>query len=191
MSHANQEVKTLVRLLHAGCAIMVLLVAAGVGLFVIMPAYQKADRANAGSEDYLHELDLITEVRASTTEINRQMGSYRDDLTKFEAQLPSHAKMDDFLKGFSALAAGCQVRIDDIRPRQMSRGQIYWQMPILVKAEAGFVDYFRFLAKLQKYARITRIQRLDISAETTSEKCIFEMTLLIYATGPGRSVARR
>ena len=189
MSHANRQIRSLVRLLHLGCGVLLLLVAAGVGVFVILPAYQKADQTQLSSEEYLRELDLITKVKTSNDAINRQMERYREDLTRFEAQLPSSAKMDDFLRGFAALAAGCDVRIDDIRPKPMSQGQIYWQMPILVRAEAKFMDYFRFLAKLQKYARITRIQRVDIGAETSKEPCSFEMTLLIYATGPGRSVA--
>ena len=82
-------------------------------------------------------------------EINAEMGRYRDDLSKFEAQLPTSTKMDDFLKGFAALASRCRVQIDDIRPRQLAAGSIYWQLPILVRARAGFMDYFQFLSKLQ------------------------------------------
>ena len=189
MSYANREIQKTVRMLHIGCGVLILLIAVGVGLFLILPAYQKAGRTQASSEDYRRQLSLVGEVRSGAAVINRQMDRYREDLNRFEAQLPSQANMDDFLKGFSALAARCDVRIDDIRPRPMNQGPIYWQMPILVRADAKFMDYFRFLARLQKYARITRIQRLDIGADTVAATCSFEMTLLIYATGPGRSVA--
>jgi Tfp pilus assembly protein PilO len=189
MSHGNREIRRLVCLVHAGSAAVVALAAAAVVLLVVLPSGQKADQTESKARDYQRELDLLTEVRSSMDEINKEMGRYRDDLNRFEAQLPSSTKMDDFLKGFSALASRCRVQIDEIRPRQLTAGPIYWQLPILVRARAGFMDYFEFLAKLQNYARITRIQRLDVAAAPGEKLCTFEMTVLIYATGPGRSVA--
>jgi len=189
MSHANREIRRLVCLLHASCAAGVLLIVAMVGFFVILPSWRQADETQQTTRGYQHSLELLTEVRSSMDDINRQMGRYRDDLSRFEAQLPSSTKMDGFLKGFSALASDCHVQIDEIRPRQLAAGTIYWQLPILVRAKAGFLDYFRFLSQLQNYARITRIQRLDVAADAKEKLCTFEMTVLIYATGPARGVA--
>ena len=188
MSHADRRIRFLVRLVHAGCAALLALAATAVCAFVVLPGYQKAKQADKSAADYQHELNLITEVRTSRSEISREMQYYRDLLKQFEAQLPSSAKIDRFLRGFSALAAACQVQIDDIRPRALSAGTIYWQLPILVRARARFLDYFQFLAKLQQYARITRIEQLQVTATPQQKVCDFEMTVLIYASGPGRRV---
>jgi Tfp pilus assembly protein PilO len=188
MTHADRDMQKVIRLVHCGCGVLVVLVTAGVVGLLVYPAYRKVQQTEHATAELQHDLAVITEVHASRSEINEEMGLYRQRLEEFEKQLPSSARMDEFLKGFSGVAAGCRVQIDDIHPKSLSAGPMYYRKPILVSARARFLDYFRFLMRLQEYARITRIKRLDVTAEPHHDLCTFEMTLLIYASGPGRSV---
>ncbi|MBU4346425.1 MAG: type 4a pilus biogenesis protein PilO [Candidatus Omnitrophica bacterium] len=90
------------------------------------------------------------------------------EIAYYEKRLPAEKEIPAVLEYLSDSAKKLDVRITEIKPVGQSQDeeQIYYSVPILVKAECGYHQLGRFLSELEGADRFMKIS--DIKLEASS-----------------------
>lgn len=82
----------------------------------------------------------------------------------YEKKLPSEKEIPAILEYLSNSAKKMNVRITEIKPIEQGedKKQIYYNVPILVKAECGYHQLGRFLNQLESADRFMKISNINI-----------------------------
>jgi len=131
-----------------------------------------------------HREALLSKLQEETSRnVNLQQANQdiQSSIRLIEARLPSNKEVDAVVRQVSNLAVESSLAPPAMRSSKPVQASLYKEQPIEMETAGSFVDFFTFLAKVEKLPRIMRIHDLKITREVRDDvelKATF--TLSIY-----------
>lgn len=150
------------------------------GLFLVLPQASELKRNILNLEQDSRNLDTL---KAKVLQSNKEIDSY-------EKRLPNEKEIPAILKYLSNAARKLDVRITEIKPIEQDEqlqakaempSAIYYQAPILLKAECGYHQLGRFLSALERADRFMKIGDIKILTNTYESNFLdIELIVVTY-----------
>jgi Tfp pilus assembly protein PilO len=188
----DEELRRFGRLLHyAGLLATVLCAAAGYS-FVHAPSVDTV----ADISSQIMELKLLIQNAPIMREQHRTVSEKLDEVTtriaKVQARVPRDPDAGQFLKDVTALATEEQFAIKDFTPDKPLERNGYAEMQVVLKGSGSYASICRFVDRLSKLKRLSKVKDLTLSAEGDASEYPMTATLVIYfgLRGKDASVAK-
>jgi len=167
------------------------ILAAGIIITIFTLAFFAFFRESRAKEASLNEnKNMLSEQLRSTGDIDlklekitEEINDIQKDLDNFDRLLPGREQIYSFLDDIDSLARQNNVRLRDIRPGTIEKGDLYAQIPVNISGNAGFKEFYGFLYQLENIPRITRLDRLKVGKSPEEKTCDIEMTLTVFIGG--------
>ena len=149
---------------------------------VFKPLNIEIDREKTETQHREELLAKLQEETAKNTDLERANLEIQSSIRLIEARLPSNKEVDAVVRQVSNLAIESNLSSPAMRSAKALPTASYMEQPIEMETTGNFaVDFFTFLAKVEKLPRIMRIHDLKVVSEAREGvelRAIF--TLSIY-----------
>ena len=164
-------------------AVLGLVLAIPIASYALVFAPQNKDIAAAMMEishkqEVLDALRVETARNADLAEANVEIS---DRIAEIEARLPSDKEVDNIVRQISDLAVNSGLTPPTLASGKPIAAGTYWEQPLTVTTTGNFTGYYRFLQKLERLPRITRIPDFELRRDPKNNGVVaIEFTLSIF-----------
>lgn len=120
-----------------------------------------------------------TRVPAMIRQVERMKQRFNKD---WDRRLPQRTELAGFLHEISANLAQERLFNQMIQPGNPTRGPLYNRLPITMTFEGDFLALARFLRRVDRMARLTRVEKLIIEPGSGGNELSIELGMNIYFT---------
>jgi Tfp pilus assembly protein PilO len=176
----DEELRRFGRLLHyAGVLATVICAAAGYSL-VHAPSID----AVADTSARIQELSLLIEnapiMREQHQKVSRTLNQVTATIADIQRRVPRDADAGEFLKEVTRLASAESLAIKDFTPDKAVNRNGYAEMQVTLKGNGSYASICRFVDRLAKLKRLSKVKDLTVSAEGNANEYPMTATLVIY-----------
>lgn len=164
-------------------AALALVLAIPIASYVLVFSPQNRDIGAARAEvaqkkEMLDRLRVETARNADLAEANSEIAAR---ITEIESRLPSTKEVDSIVRQISDLAVDSGLTPPTLSSGKPIEAGMYWEQPLTVSTRGNFEGYYRFLQKLERLPRITRIPDFSLSRDPKNDgEVLIEFTLSIF-----------
>jgi type IV pilus assembly protein PilO len=133
--------------------------------WVFKPLNAEINRAKGETEHREALLAKLQEETQHNEDLKRANEEIQSSIRLIEARLPSNKEVDAVVRQVSNLAVECQLAAPAMRSTKALPSASYMEQPIEMETGGNFVDFFTFLAKVEKLPRIMRIHDMKIEGQ--------------------------
>jgi type IV pilus assembly protein PilO len=133
--------------------------------WVFRPLNSEINRAKQETEHRESLLSKLQEETAKNEDLERANDEIQSSIRLIEARLPSNKEVDAVVRQVSNLAVDSQLSAPAMRSTKPLQSAMYMEQPIEMETSGNFVDFFTFLAKIEKLPRIMRIHDMKIEGQ--------------------------
>jgi Tfp pilus assembly protein PilO len=164
-------------------AVLGLVLAIPVVSYALVFAPQNKDISGAMAE-IGHKQEVLDSLRAETAR-NADLASanaeIQNRIAEIEARLPSDKEVDNIVRQISDLAVSSGLTPPTLATSKPIEAGTYWEQPLTVTTAGNFTGYYRFLQKLERMPRITRIPDFNLTRDPKNDGIVaIEFTLSIF-----------
>lgn len=186
----DEELRRFGRLLHyVGLLAAVLCAAAGYSLL-----HAPSVLAVASTSAKIMELEKLIENAPLMRQQHRQVAQKLQEVTtriaKVQARVPRDADAGEFLKEVTQLASEEQFAIKGFTPDKPRQHHGYAELHVMLKGSGSYASICRFLDRLSKLERLSKVKDLTLSAEGDASEYPMTATLVIYFGLRGKEAAK-
>ncbi len=148
------------------CAVLILIVVVYLFLFFI-PEVKVLFGRLAECSQLKVKIVKTKKDWANIDSFKEKIALLNEQVDYYEKKLPSEKEVAALLEFLSDSAKELNVRITEIKPIEQDKvgeASIYYQVPILLRAECGYHQLGRFLSKLENADRFMKINNIKIEA---------------------------
>lgn len=164
-------------------AVLALVLAIPIASYLLVFSPQNRD-ITAAQLEISHKKEMLTSLRTETSrnedlaQANSSIGARIDEI---EARLPSTKELDNIVRQISDLAVSSGLSSPTLTSGSPIEAGTYWEQPLTVTTTGNFTGYYRFLQKLERMPRITRIPDFDLLRDPKVDGDVaIEFTLSIF-----------
>ncbi len=164
-------------------AVLALVLAIPVASYVLVFAPQNRD-IGAAQLEISHKKEMLDSLRTETSrnddlaQANNDIGSR---IKEIEARLPSTKELDNIVRQISDLAVTSGLSSPTLTSGKPIEAGTYWEQPLVVTTAGNFTGFYRFLQKLERMPRITRIPEFNLLRNPKIDGDVaIEFTLSIF-----------
>ena len=164
-------------------AVLALVLAIPVASYLLVFSPQNRDIAGAQLE-ISHKKEMLDSLRSETSrnddlaDANNKIDSR---INEIEARLPGTKELDNMVRQISDLAVTSGLTSPTLVSGKPIEAGTYWEQPLKVTTTGNFTGYYRFLQKLERMPRITRIPDFDLLRDPKIDGDVkIEFTLSIF-----------
>jgi len=164
-------------------AVLGLVLAIPVASYALVFAPQNKDIVAAMQEISLKQevLDSLRVETARNTDLAEANVEISDRIAEIEARLPSTKEVDNIVRQVSDLAVSSGLTSPTLASGKPIEAGNYWEQPLTVTTTGNFTGYYRFLQKLERLPRITRIPDFSLRRDPKNDGVVaIEFTLSIF-----------
>jgi Tfp pilus assembly protein PilO len=185
----DEELRRFGRLLHyAGLLATVLCAVAGYS-FVHAPSIESI----ASTSAKIVELEMLIQNAPVMREQHRKSSDRLQEVTtriaELQARVPHDAAAGEFLKEVTRVASEEQFAIKDFTPDKPHDRTGYAEMQVTLKGAGSYASICRFMDRLSKLKRLSKVKDLSLSAEGDASEYPMTATLVIYFGLRGKEAA--
>jgi Tfp pilus assembly protein PilO len=176
----DEELRRFGRLLHyAGLLAAVLCAVAGYS-FVHAPSIERL----ASTTAKIVELELLIQnapiMRVQHRKVTDKLEEVTTRISELQGRVPREAEAGVFLKEVTQLASEEQFAIKDFTPDKPQERNGYAEMQVTLKGSGSYASICRFMDRLSKLKRLSKVKDLRLSAEGDASEYPMTATLVIY-----------
>jgi len=176
----DEELRRFGRLLHyAGLLATVLCAAAGYS-FVRAPSKNAVANNSARIEELKLSIQNAPIMREQHHKVTEKLKEVTTRISDVQARVPLDADAGEFLKQVTQLASTEHLAIKDFTPEKPENRNGYAEMQITLKGAGSYASICRFLDRLSKLKRLSKVKDLSLSAEGDASEYPMSATLVIY-----------
>lgn len=164
-------------------AVLALVLAIPIASYALVFAPQNKD-IHAAMQEISHKQEVLDSLRIETArndnlaEANLEISNR---IAEIEDRLPSTKEVDNIVRQISELAVGSGLTPPTLASGKPIEAGNYWEQPLTVTTTGNFTGYYRFLQKLERLPRITRIPDFDLRRDPKIDGVVaIEFTLSIF-----------
>lgn len=164
-------------------AALALVLAIPVASYVLVFSPQNRDIMAAQQEislkqETLDKLRVETARNADLAEANQDIAQR---IAEIEARLPTNKEVDNIVRQISDLAVDSGLTPPTLSSGKPIEAGSYWEQPLTVSTMGDFNGFYRFLQKVERLPRITRIPDFSLKRDPKSDgNVMIEFTLSIF-----------
>lgn len=164
--------------------LIVVVVLGGVAaLGVYVPQGKRLERIKAEAASQQMVLQSQSAQAAAVPAIMRQIHDMKLHYKDFDRRLPKRKELGGFLREISSNMAEEQLSNQLIEPGKPSREELFHMLPITMKFQGRYLSMASLLKRIGEMERLTRVQKLSISADSKKDGDLsIEVLLNIYFT---------
>ena len=152
-------------------ALVLLVVAiAAAMLFVYMPQDKALGELQEKIVTRKREIGKQTQRASVVPSLLRETQAMRAQYKDFDRRLPQQKELGGFLREISAHLSNESFSDQVIEPGRPTREPLFNTLPIIMKFKGSYLSLGTFLDQINKMERLTRVQRLTISAPPPGER---------------------
>ena len=142
---------------------------AGAMLFVYVPQDRELNRLQAQIISRKRDIAKQTERASVVPKLLRETQAMKAQYKNFDRRLPQQKELGGFLREISGHLSKEQFSNQVIEPSNPKREPLFNTLPIIMKFKGSYLSLGTFLDQINKMERLTRVQRLTISAPPSAE----------------------
>lgn len=148
---------------------------------VFRPQNREISRARQEVEHKESLLEKLREETSRNEDLARANEEIKRSVKLIEARLPSEKEIDAIVRQVSDLAVQAGLEPPAIKSAKPVQAALYMEQPLEMEVSGDFLNFFTFIAQVEKLPRITRVHDLKISGQMKDDAEIkAEFTLSIY-----------
>ncbi len=164
-------------------AALALVLAIPVASYVLVFSPQNRDIIAAQQEIALKQ-ETLDKLRVETAR-NEDLAQANTDIatriSEIEARLPTNKEVDNIVRQISDLAVDSGLTPPTLSSGKPIEAGTYWEQPLTVSTTGNFNGFYRFLQKLERLPRITRIPDFALTRDAKNDgNVMIEFTLSIF-----------
>lgn len=137
-----------------------------------------AQREISLKQDTLDKLRVETARNSDLAEANTEIETR---IAEIEARLPTNKEVDNIVRQISDLAVDSGLTPPTLSSGKPIEAGTYWEQPLTVSTTGDFTGFYRFLQKLERLPRITRIPDFSLTRDAKNDgQVMIEFTLSIF-----------
>lgn len=164
-------------------AVLGLVLAIPVASYALVFSPQNHD-ISAARKEIGHKQELLDKLRVETAR-NADLASANqgigDRIAEIESRLPTNKEVDHIVRQISELAIDSGLTPPTLASGKPIEAGTYWEQPLVVTTAGDFEGFYRFLQKLERLPRITRIPDFSLRRDPKVDgQVAIEFTLSIF-----------
>ncbi len=173
----------LVKLSWSIHALAALLLMAGVAIYLgwfYGPLQARAHRAQSQADQLktlLRESDIVL---ARHGEVERELQELVAATTEMRRRIPAAPAVGDYLTSIGEIAAEEELYIQDYRQIAEVQHPVHSQIDLALKCEGGYRQLCRFMERLEKLPRVSRLSQLTLRSVPNEDRYAIEIRLVLY-----------
>lgn len=176
----DEDLRRFGRLLHYAGLLAAVLCAAGSYSFLHAPS----TKTIAHTSGKILELEMLIQnapiMREQHRTVTKKLEEVTTRIAAVQARVPLDADAGQFLKEVTKLASEEQFAIKDFTPDKPQEHNGYAELPVTLKGSGSYASICRFLDRLSKLGRLSKVKDLSLSAEGDASEYPMTATLVIY-----------
>jgi len=112
----------------------------------------------------------------------RRVKAMKSRYKNFHKRLPRRQELGGFLKEISENLAQEDLSNQLIEPGNPTREELFHTLPIIMRFRGPYLALARFLERIEKMERLTRVQKMQIKTDPKSDEVDIELRMIIYFT---------
>ncbi len=151
-------------------------------VFLYMPQSKRLDELR--TEITTQELALAADATkaAVVPSLLREVESMKLQYKDFGRRLPKRRELGGFLREISGHLNQGDLSNQLIEPGNPSREELFHTLPIIMRFKGSYLSLAKFLQRIDKMERLTRVQTLKITREKEGDSLDIELQMNIYFT---------
>lgn len=161
---------------------IVLAMVAAALIFVHFPASWELDRIR---NDMATEETALTSKADRTSivpDLQRHINAMKSKHKNFHCRLPKQQELGEFLREISENLAVGNLTDQMIEPGQPLHEEFFHTLPIVLRFQGSYLALAHFLERIDRFERLTRVQRLSITTKPGESFLNVMVQLNIYFT---------
>lgn len=154
---------------------------AGVAM-VYLPNTAKLRRIEEQVLSVKTALEQDGEKAAVVPELTRQVQAMKSKFQDFDRRLPRRQELGGFLRQVSEALAVENVSNQTIEPGKPAPEDLFYTQPIVMRFRGTYLSLARFLERIDRFDRVTRVQKLSISSNPGETLLDITVQMNIYFT---------
>ncbi|VAX35972.1 hypothetical protein MNBD_PLANCTO03-2389 [hydrothermal vent metagenome] len=163
--------------------VLALVLAIPVASYALVFSPQNKEISSA-LQEISHKKDLLDSLRIETArndDLAQANAEISDRIAEIESRLPSTKEIDNVVRQISELAVTSGLTPPTLASGKPIEAGTYWEQPLTVTTSGNFAGFYRFLQKLERLPRITRIPEFSLRRDAKNDGVIaIEFTLSIF-----------
>jgi Tfp pilus assembly protein PilO len=164
-------------------AVLALVLAIPVASYLLVFSPQNRD-INEAQLEISHKQEMLDSLRTETArndDLADANSSIGNRIYEIEARLPNTKEVDNMVRQISDLAVTSGLSSPTLTSGKPIEAGTYWEQPLTVTTTGNFTGFYRFLQKLERMPRITRIPDFDLLRDPKVDGDVaIEFTLSIF-----------
>ena len=180
MGVIDEELQRFGRLLHYAGLLATVLCAAGGYSFVHASSKDAVASTSARIEELKLSIQNAPIMREQHRKAAEKLNEVKTRIADVQARVPRDADAGEFLKQVTQLASAEQLAIKDFTPEKPENRNGYAEMQITLKSVGSYASICRFMDRLSKLKRLSKVKDLTVSAEGDASQYPMTATLVIF-----------
>ncbi len=127
-------------------------------------------------------LEADGQKAAVVPEMLKQIETMRVRYKDFDRRLPKRKELGGFLKEISENLSSESLGNQLIEPGSPTQQELFYTLPIIVRFRGPYLSLAKFLEKIDRMERLTRVQKLTVVNDPKDQVLDVTMQLNIYFT---------
>lgn len=162
------------------------LVAAVIGasglIFGYLPRSRELDRCQQEAIGLQNSLEADRQKAQNMPELLRQVETLKSKLQDFDRRLPQRQELGGFLRDISASLSRENLSHQAIEPGKPTQEDLLFTLPIVLKFRGPYTSVARFLERIDRLERLTRVQKLSVVPAPSDDLLDVTVQMNIYFT---------
>jgi type IV pilus assembly protein PilO len=164
-------------------AALALVLAIPVASYVLVFSPQNRDIMKAQQEISLKQ-DTLDKLRVETAR-NADLATANTEIAQriaeIESRLPTNKEIDNIVRQISDLAVESGLALPTLSTGKPIEAGTYWEQPLTLSTSGDFNGFYRFLQKVERLPRITRIPDFSLERDPKADgNVMIDFTLSIF-----------
>lgn len=151
-------------------------------VFVYLPQNRELKRIRGDIASHKIALRSDAAKAATVPQMIRQVEKMTSRYENFDRRLPRYQEIDGFLRQITGNLSEEGLGNPLIETGNPTKEQLFHTLPIKMKFRGSYLSLARFLERLEKAERLTRVGMLKINADPNHESLDIELQVNIYFT---------
>jgi Tfp pilus assembly protein PilO len=160
---------------------LVAVVIGGAGLaFGYLPCSRELDRCRQEAAGLQAALEADRKTAQGLPELLRQVETLKGKLQDFDRRLPKRQELGGFLRDISASLSRENLSNQAIEPGKPTQEDLLFTLPIVLKFRGSYASVARFLERIDRLERLTRVQKLSVVPAPSDDLLDVTVQMNIY-----------
>ncbi len=150
---------------------------------VYMPQSRKLKNLRADITTCKREMESEAQKASVVPALLREVNALKSRYKNFDRRLPKSKELAGFLRDISSeLASEPNIVSESYTTASPTREELFHKLPIQMRMKGSYIALANFMNRISNMERLTRVEKLSITASDDSGDLNIDMQLNIYFT---------